>query len=117
MDLVRSDEIWQRLNVPSTICEEVYNRRIKWFGHVIRMPHHRLLFQAFQNDFTQRRPPGRPPTRWKTQIQGDLGKSLQEAEHKTRKRTERTRITCRRASMHKRRVGRHLSQVKSSQDP
>ena len=33
MDRVRSDEIRQKLNIPSTICEEVYNRRMKCFGH------------------------------------------------------------------------------------
>lgn len=100
MDRVRSDEIRQRLNIPSTICEEVYNRRMKWFGHVIRMPHHRLPYQAFQNDFTQRRPPGRPPTRWKDQIQRDLGISLQEAEHQAQGRTEWRRTTRRRAKGH-----------------
>ena len=73
---------------------------MKWFGHVARMPHHRLPLQAYTNYFTQRRPPGRPPTRRRDQIQGDLGVPLQEAEHQAQGRTEWRRITRRRAKGH-----------------
>ena len=69
LDRVKNEEIRQRLNIPNTICEEVSKRRMKWFGHVVRMPHHRLPLQVYKNDFIQRRPPGRPPTRWRDQIQ------------------------------------------------
>ena len=100
MDRVKNEEIRQRLNIPNTICEEVSKRRMKWFGHVVRMPHHRLPLQAYKNDFTQRRPPGRPPTRWRDQIQGDLGVPLQEAEHQAQGRTEWRRMTRRRAKGH-----------------
>ena len=79
MDRGKNEEIRQRLNIPNTICEEVSKRRMKWFGHVVRMPHNRLPLQAYKNYFIQRRPPGRPPTRWRDQIQGDLGVPLQEA--------------------------------------
>ena len=65
MDRVKNEEIRKRLNIPNTICEEVSKRRMKWFGHVVRMPHHRLPLQAYTNEFSQRRPPGRPPTRWR----------------------------------------------------
>ena len=34
MDLVKNEEIRQRLNIPNTICEEVSKRRMKWLGHV-----------------------------------------------------------------------------------
>ena len=100
MDRVKNEEIRKRLNIPNTICEEVSKRRMKWFGHVVRMPHHRLPLQAYKNDFTQRRPPGRPPTRWRDQIQGDLGVPLQEAEHQAQGRTEWRRMTRRRAKGH-----------------
>ena len=58
MDRVKNEEIRQRLNIPNTNCEEVSKRRMKWFGHVVRMPHHRLPLQAYKNDLIQRRPPG-----------------------------------------------------------
>ena len=48
MDRVKNEEIRQRLNIPNTICEEVSKRRMKWFGHVVRMPHHRLPLQAYK---------------------------------------------------------------------
>ena len=88
MDRVKNEEIRQRINIPNTICEEVSKRRMKWFGHVVWMPHHRLPLQAYKNDFIQRRPPGHPPTRWRDHIQGDLGVPLQEAEHQAQGRTE-----------------------------
>ena len=47
MDRLKNEEIRQRLNIPNTICEEVSKRRMKWFGHVVRMPHHRLPLQAY----------------------------------------------------------------------
>ena len=46
MDKIRNEEIRLRLHLPTTICDEVSKRRLKWFGHVVRMPPHRLPFQA-----------------------------------------------------------------------
>ena len=42
MDKIRDEEIRQRLHLPTTICDEVSKRRLKWFGHVVRMPPHIL---------------------------------------------------------------------------
>ena len=81
-------------------CLRVSKRRMKLFGHVVRMPHHRLPLQAYKNDFIQRRPPGRPPTSWRDQIQEDLGVPLQEAAHQAQGRTEWRRMTRRRAMGH-----------------
>ncbi|XP_030834414.1 uncharacterized protein LOC115921254 [Strongylocentrotus purpuratus] len=64
LDKISNDEIRQRLDVPSTKCEEIIKRRLIWFGHVLRMPHHCLPYQAFQNDFNGRRPRGRLTKRW-----------------------------------------------------
>ena len=47
MDKIRNEEIRQRLHLPTTICDEVSKRRLKWFGHVVRMPPHRIPFQAY----------------------------------------------------------------------
>ena len=80
MDKVRNEDIRRRLNITNTICEDITKRRLKWFGHVARMPPDRLPFQAYKNDFKKRRPPGRPPTRWRDQVEKDLGIPLYEAE-------------------------------------
>ena len=55
MDRVRNEEIRSRLNITTSICEAIKERRLKWFGHVARMPPDRLPFQAYKNDFNKRR--------------------------------------------------------------
>ena len=45
-----------------------------WIRHYIILCSYFII--ALRNDLIQRRPPGRPPTRWRDQIQGDLGKYL-----------------------------------------
>ena len=76
------------------------HRRLKWFGHVVRMPPHRLPFQAYKNYFLKRRPPGRPPARWRDQNERDMGVPLKEAEHQAQGRPEWRRITRRRGKGH-----------------
>ena len=100
MDKIRNSDIRQRLNITKSITEEVSQRRLKWFGHVTRMPHHRLPFQAYQNEFTAPRPPGRPPNRWKDHIRNDTEIPLQEAENQAQNRPEWRRITRRTAKGH-----------------
>ena len=100
MDRIRNSDIRERLNITQTICQEISKRRMKWFGHIARMPHHRLPYQAYKNDFDTRRPPGRPPTRWKDQVQSDVGLPLQEAEQLAQGRLDWRRRTRRRAKGH-----------------
>ena len=59
----------------------VTRRRLNWFGHVIRMPAYRLPNLVYYNDFHTPRQRGRPPLRWKVQIQNDPNIPLHEAEH------------------------------------
>ncbi|PIK45504.1 hypothetical protein BSL78_17632 [Apostichopus japonicus] len=80
LDKVRNNTSRQRLNVTTTINAAICKRRLKWAGHVFRMPEHRLPYQAFKNDFSKPRPPGRPPSGWKELIQKDLGMTTQAAE-------------------------------------
>ena len=65
-----------------------------------RMPPHRLPFQAYNNYFLKRRPPGRPPARWRDQIERDMGVPLKEAEHQAQWRPEWRRIPSRRVKGH-----------------
>ena len=46
------------------------------------------------------RPPGRPPARWRDQIERDMGVPLKEAEHQAQGRPEWRRITRRRTKGH-----------------
>ena len=81
LDKVRNVDIRHRLKITKTISEEIVQRRPKWFGHVARMPQQRLPLRAYKNDFTTRRPRGRPPMRWRDQVQDDVGMPLKDAEH------------------------------------
>ncbi len=100
LDKIRNDDIRQRLNTTSTITEVVSRRRLKWFGHVVRMPQHRLPYQAYTQDFSRRRSPGRPPTRWKDQIPKDTGLDLRQAECRAKDRPEWRSTTCEGARGH-----------------
>ena len=100
LDKIRNEDIRRRLQITSTIYEEVTKRRLRWFGHVCRMPKYRLPVQAYKNEFDKRRPPGRPPLRWRDQVQKDVGFPLQEAEDVAQGRADWRRITRRRAKGH-----------------
>ena len=100
MDKIKNEEIRHMLHLSTGICDEVARRRLKWFGHLVRMPPHRLPFQAYKNDFLKRRRPGRPPARWRDQIESNVGVPLKGAENQAQGRPEWRRITLRRAKGH-----------------
>ena len=100
LDKVRNVDIRHRLKITKTISDEIVQRRLKWFGHVARMPQQRLPLRAYKNDFTTRRPRGRPPMRWRDQVQDDVGMPLKDAEHEAQGRPEWRRMTRRRAKGH-----------------
>ena len=86
--------------ITRTITEEISQRRLKWFCHVARLPQQCLSLQVYRIDFNIPRPGGRPPARWKDQVQSDLEIPIQDAEHHVQGRPEWRRITCRRAKGH-----------------
>ena len=100
LDKIRNEDIRKSLNITNTITEIIAKRRMKWFGHVIRMPQYRLPQQAYSHEFRSPRLPGRPPARWKDQIPKDTGMTLQEAERQALKRLEWRRITSTRGKGH-----------------
>ena len=68
---VRSSEIRKSLNVEPLLLR-IERSQLRWFGHVSRMPQERLLKQALHAKANERRPVGRPRTRWTDYIK-DLG--------------------------------------------
>ena len=100
MDKIKNIDIRHRLNIQLCITQIIAKRRLKWFGHVIRMPHERLPRQAYSNDFNVPRKPGRPPARWRDQIPKDTGLTLQAAENQALGRQTWGRTTRRSAKGH-----------------
>ena len=100
MDKVKNDDIRQRLNIQLSITQVIAKRRLKWFGHVVRMPPDRLPQQAYKYDFATPRKPGRPPARWRDQIPKDTGLTLQAAEDQALGRQTWRRTTRKSAKGH-----------------
>ena len=101
LDRIRSKDIRNSLHIKNSITEEITKRRMKWFGHVIRMPDHRLPRKAYLNNFTKTRPPGRPlPLRWKDQISKVTGSTLPTLENQAKDREGWRAITLRSAKGH-----------------
>ena len=61
-------------------CGDHKERRLRWFGHVLRRPQESILGSVYSDDFTAGRPVGRPPKRWKHQIAQDVGQPLRQCE-------------------------------------
>ncbi|XP_072028370.1 uncharacterized protein [Amphiura filiformis] len=96
---IPSDSLSITRHINDVICQRPF-RRLKWAGHILRMPQHRLPRQAYINAFSKKRPPGRSPPRWSNKIQRDLGKTPQEAKTQAADRTEWRRPTRQRAKGH-----------------
>ena len=74
-DFITNKEVRERSKQPlvsATICK----RRLKWLGHVARLPPDRLANQALWWTPLGRRRRGRPKMNWKQNIQQDLKGSL-----------------------------------------
>jgi len=68
---VRSSKIRKSLNIEPLLLW-IERSRLRWFGHVSRMPQERLPKQALLAKIKEKRPVGRPRTRWADHIK-DLG--------------------------------------------
>ena len=68
---VRSSEIRKSLNIKPLLLR-IERSQLRWFGHVSRMPQERLPKHALHAKANERRPVGRPRTRWTDYIE-DLG--------------------------------------------
>ena len=80
--------IRETLGIKYSIGDVIKNKRLKWFGHVVRRSDDSYVAKAYTQSFKNRRPPGRPPKRWSRQITDDLGIPLSTAERTARNRTE-----------------------------
>src|SRR6478609_4814005 len=81
-DWIRNVHVRERLNLSTDIVQWVAERRLQFFGHVVRMPAHRLPLVAIQGQVHGKRSRGRPQKRWIDNVKEDvttMGISLVEA--------------------------------------
>ena len=64
LDKIRNSHIKQSLNLKTSITDRVSTKRLKYFGHVARMPLHRNPKIALEGQVQGIRPRGRPPKKW-----------------------------------------------------
>ena len=75
-------DVMDKLNVKQDIVQRLQTRRLRFFGHVVRMPPERLPYIALHGRADGQRPRGRPRKRWLDGEQEDCrdgGMSLIEA--------------------------------------
>src|SRR6476661_7706656 len=90
-DRIRNAHVRERLNLSTDIVQRVAERRLQFFGHVVRMPAHRLPLVAIQGQAHVKRSRGRPQKRWIDNVKEDVtttGISLVEAFRLTQDREE-----------------------------
>ena len=71
LDHVENAEIRSRLGVAPISCK-IVEARLRWFGHVKRMPSDSVAHSALEMPLPGTRPRGKPKQRWTDNIRNDL---------------------------------------------
>ena len=71
-DIITNKELYQRTKLyPWSI--NIFNRRMKWFGHLLRLPKTTPARKALEKFITPTKQPiGRPKTTWLSKILKDI---------------------------------------------
>ena len=69
IDRIRNTDIRETLQIEPLLLM-VERQQLRWFGHVLRMPPERAVQRILMATTDERRPVGRPRTRWIDQING-----------------------------------------------
>ena len=64
VDRVRVEDMRERLGIKMGVKRKIVMQRMRWAGHVARMPDDRIPKRALLEVCEGKRPRGRPPTRW-----------------------------------------------------
>ena len=90
MDKVRNTTIRKQLNIQQTVINQICQKRLRYFGHIERMPVTRFPKITLEGRIEGNRPRGRPPKRWSDCVKTDCRQkhiySLTEASHAARDR-------------------------------
>ena len=74
-DKISNKELHQRVPGYTSIASLIRRRRLRWFGKLLNMEESRICKQLLKWKPEGRRPRGRPPKSWISQVQKDLQKS------------------------------------------
>ena len=72
LDRIRNTTIRKTLDMEFTILDRISLKRLRYFGHIQRMPNTRLPQLALDTQVHGKRPRGRPSKRWSECLQADL---------------------------------------------
>ena len=67
LDMIRNTHIRETLSVDSLLLD-VERSQMRWLGQVLTMPQDRMALRILEAEPQERRPPGRPRTRWMDQL-------------------------------------------------
>ena len=69
-DKIRNVDIWKELGIPTDIVQKIQARRLRYYGHVVRMKAERLPNIALFGRVHGKRTRGRPSKRWLDNTRG-----------------------------------------------
>ena len=72
LDKIRNTKIRQTLGLNYTVIDRITQKRMKFFGHIKRMPQERYPKLLLESRLEGRRPKGRPAKRWTDCIKQDI---------------------------------------------
>ena len=85
---VRLHTIRADLDITDTIIQLIQQKRLNWFGHVLRRNSQKsYVYLSYKSEFQNRRPTGRQPLRWKDQIKKDISLPLLTTERYAKDKT------------------------------
>jgi len=70
-DHIRNSDIRSTLNIQMDVVQKIQRRRLKYFGHVVRMEGNRFPNVALYGQIQGQRERGRPKKRWMANVQED----------------------------------------------
>ena len=93
-DRIPNVKIREELAIHQTITQFIKEKRLRWFGHVVRRPGGNYVLEAFKGTFDNTRHKGRPPKRWADQIREDTGLPVATAAKYAADRVRWRKINC-----------------------
>ena len=102
MDRIRNTTIRNSLDVKQNIIDQITLKRLRYYGHVMRMNPQRLPYISLNGRVQGNRPRGRPAKRWLDSVKSDVNRlnlTIPEASRQARSRADWKEVVQRMASL------------------